>query len=132
MRAEKVIKALLDAASGVAALVGTRMYAVTRPEGDSLPAIVWQQITDMPMPPINASAGAELARARMQVNCLGASPEDVKTVLEQVRLACHLKSGTLGGVTVVSVLQDVTGSDIYDSAVDTYSQSIDFSITYYR
>lgn len=132
MRAEKVIYTLLNAAAGVTALVGTRIYAVTRPEGDALPAIVIDAISDTPQSPIDASAGPEPMLARIQVNCLGATPESVKSLLDQARLACHLKSGTIASITVNMVLQDASGPDSYDALVETYMQPIDFIIRYQR
>lgn len=132
MRAEKVIKALLEAAPGVTALVGSRLYAVTRPELDPLPAVVWSVISDMPRPPFDATAGSEPCSARIQINCLGAGVAAVKALVEQVRLACHLQSGTVAGITVIAVLQDVAGPDSYDALVDTYQQSVDFVVHYLR
>jgi hypothetical protein len=132
MRAEAIIKALLEAATGVTALVGSRLYALARPEGDALPAVVWSVISDMPRPPFDATPGSEPCSARLQVNCLGSSAAATKALAEQVRLACHLKSGTIAGITVIAVLQDVAGPDSYDPLVDTYQQAVDFIVHYLR
>jgi len=132
MRVELVIKGLLDAAAGVTALVGSRMYAINRPEGDALPAVVWNQISDVPHPVLNQSAGPEVMVARMQINCISDTPEDVKALLEQIRLALHLQSGTINGVQTISILQATTGPDSYDRVTNTYAQPVDFMITYYR
>lgn len=132
MRAEKVIKALLEAAAGVTALTGTRLHGMTRPEGDSLPAIVWMVISDGPEPPIDATAGNEPCAARVQVNCLGTTVEEVKGLAEQARLACHLQSGTFDGVAVMSVVQEQGGGESYDALVEIYTQSIDFIVRYMR
>lgn len=132
MRAEQIIKALLEAAPGVTALVSQRIYAVARPEGDPLPALVFVVISDAPRPPFDAAAGSEPCSARIQINCLGASVAAVKALAEQVRLACHLQSGTVAGHTVTAVLQDVAGPDSYDPLVDTYQQAVDFIVHYLR
>ena len=132
MRAETVIKTLLESSGGVTALVSQRIYAITRPEGDALPAAVFEIISDQPDPPFSASTGPEPCTARVQVNCLGKTPEAVKGLLEQVRLACHLKSGSIGGVSVIATLQDTSGPDGYDQLVDIYYQPIDITVHYLR
>lgn len=131
MRAEKVIKALV-AVAGVTALTGTRQYGMTRPEDDALPALTWMVVSDGPEPPIDATAGLEPCSARVQVNCLGATVEAAKELAEQVRLACHLKSGSIGGVTVMAVTQDIGGGESYDALVEIYTQSLDFIVRYMR
>lgn len=132
MRAEKIIMALLEAAPGVTTLVASRIYALTRPEGDVLPALVFTLISDTPRTPYDASSGGEPCSARIQVNCLGNSVESVKAIAEQVRLACHCKSGTVAGYPVTAVLQDNAGPDSYDALVDTYQQAVDFLVHYVR
>lgn len=132
MRAEKVIAALLEAAAGISALVADRIYHGYRPEGDPLPAIVAQTISDLPRPTRCNVAGPEPMTARIQINCLAAGMAGVKNLVEQVRLACDKQSGVIAGVTVTAVLQDVTGPDSYDALVDTCQQPVDFLIHYYR
>jgi hypothetical protein len=134
MSGELVIKALLAAAAPVTALVGTRQYSVHRPEGDPLPAIVWEEISDAPRPPIARApiAGTEAMTGRIQVNCLGRSSAEVKSLKDAVATACHAQSGLLGGVQVTAVLQSSAGPRQYDALVDTYYQSVDFIVHYYR
>lgn len=132
MIAEKVLKALLEAAAGVTALVSTRIYADYRPEGDALPAIVLLPISDIPSPPIDATAGSEPYAARVQVMCCAATPIAVRNLVEQVRLACHKQSGSIAGATVMAVLQDITGPANWDHTIETADQSVDFTVRYLR
>lgn len=132
MSGELVIKALLDASAGVAALVSTRLYSGARPEGDPLPAIVWIEIDDAPRPPIDISAGAEPMTARIQVVCLAATSAGVKALKDAVIAACHKQSGSIGGISVQSVLQDSAGPRSYDALVDTHQQPVDFIVQYIR
>ena len=132
MSAELVIKALLEASAGVGALVSTRLYSETRPEGTALPAIVWSEVSDVPLPPIDITAGSEPMTGRIQVNCLAATSAGVKALKDAVIAACHKQSGSLGGITVQSVLQDVAGPRSYDALVDTYQQPVDFIVQYLR
>ena len=132
MHAEKVIKALLEAAAGVTALVSTRIYADELPESEALPAVVMLPISDTPQPPFDATAGSEPCAARIQVMCIADSKLGARTLREAVRVACHLKSGSIGGVTVSAVLQDVAGPLNWDRAAGVADQSIDFTVRYLR
>lgn len=132
MSAELVIKTLLDASAGVAAIVSTRLYSGARPEGDALPAVVWEEVSDVPRPPIDITSGAEPMTARIQVNCLAASSAGVRSLKEAVIAACHKQSGSIGGIAVQSVLQDAAGPRSYDALVDTWQQPVDFIVQYVR
>lgn len=132
MSAELVIKALLEAGAGVTALVSTRLYSETRPEGDPLPALVWSEVIDAPRPPIDITTGAEPMTGRIQVNCLAATSAGVKALKDAVIAACHKQSGSIGGISVQSVLQDTAGPRSYDALVDTYQQPVDFIVQYVR
>ncbi len=132
MSAELVIKALLDASAGVSAIVSTRLYSGARPEGDPLPAVVWEEISDVPLPPIDITAGSEPMTGRIQVNCLAATSAGVKALKDAVIAACHKQSGSIGGITVQSVLQDSAGPRSYDALVDTFQQPVDFIVQYVR
>ena len=134
MSAELVIKSLLEAAAGVTALVSSRLYSGARPEGDALPAIVWQEIDDGPRSPIDITAGSEPCTGRIQVNCLATTSAGVKALKDAVVAACHKKSGTIGGIAVTSCLQPDGGAGprIYDALVDTYQQPVDFIVHYVR
>lgn len=128
MKAETAIYALLNAATAVTSIVGQRIYLDTRPEDDPLPAIVYALISDVqdgarPVDP-------ELATARVQVNCLGVVPDNLVTLREAVRVACHNQSGLIGGVEVVACIRDSTGPDSYDELVDIYVKPMDFKIHY--
>ena len=130
MRAEAILYALLDASSGLAGLVGTRIYLDTRPEEDPLPAVVYELIHEKQD---DARTGErETVTARLQVNCLGAVAEDAVTVREAVRLAAHNQSGVIAGVTVIACLEESAGPDSYDHLVNIYAKPMDFIIHYLR
>lgn len=132
MSGELVIKALLEAAAGVTALAGQRLYSGARPEGDPLPAVVWIEIHDAPRPPIAGTPGSEPCDARIQVNCLASSSAGVKALKDAVIAACHRQAGVIGGITVTAVLQDMAGPRSYDALVDTWQQPVDFLVHYLR
>lgn len=130
MRAEAIIYALLNASTGLANLVSQRIYLDNRPEADPLPAVVFELILDKQD---NARLGEpETVTARVQVTALGQISEDAVNVREQVRLACHNKSGVIANYTVVSCIEGGAGADSYDELVNTYAKPMDFIIHYLR
>lgn len=132
MSAELVIKTLLDANAALAALVSTRITSLYRPEDGLLPAVVHVEISDAPRPPIDITTGQEPMAGRIQVNCLARTSAEVRTLKEAVIAACHKQSGSIGGITVQSVLQDSAGPRSYDALVDTFQQPVDFIVQYVR
>ena len=130
MRAESILYALLGVSSGLAALVGPRIYLDTRPEEDALPAVVYELIHEKQD---DARIGEpETVTARLQVNCLAAMAEDAVAVREQVRLAAHNRSGVIAGVTVIACIEESAGPDSYDHLVNIYAKPMDFIIHYLR
>lgn len=136
MRAEKVIYTLLTGDAGVLALVGaspnTRIYPSRLPQNTLMPAIAYQLVSGMEMTPIDAQAGRQLVRSRVQVTAMGKNYSDVKTLVEAARIACLYKSGVIGGVTVLAILRDSVGPDTHDDDLNLYLQSIDFMVTHYE
>ncbi len=130
MRAEAAIYALMNSSSGLAALVGTRIYLDTRPEADALPAVVFVLVSEK-VDSLHPS-GEELVTSRIQVNAFGAVAEDAVNVREQIRLACHNKSGQFGGVDVAACYQDSSGPDSYDELVNIYMKPMDFMVRFTR
>ncbi len=132
MKPEKVIFTLLGADAGVAALASHRLYSEVAPQGTAKPFIVLGLIGDKPDYPIDATPGTDPWTGRVQVTCFGATSESSKGLAEAAMTACYKKSGIIGGVQVIAVLVDTRGASHYDMDVDTYQQSVDFVVHYYR
>lgn len=132
MRAEKVIYTLLTGDSGVATQVGARIYPSRLPQNTPMPAIAYQVVSAQEVTPIDALAGYQLVRARVQVTAMGKNYADVKNTLEAVRLACNYKSGVIGGVRVVSIVRDSFGPDLRDDELALYIQSLDLMVEHYE
>jgi len=132
MRAEKVIYSLLTADSGVAASVGARIYPSRMPQNTAMPALVFQMISGTELVPIDAQAGYQIMRSRVQVTAMGKNYADVKNALEAVRIACLYKSGTINGVKVISITRDSVGPDLRDDELAYYIQSIDYMVMHYE
>lgn len=131
MRAEKAIRALLVGSAGLTALVPAEsVWPGQAPQGASMPAIVVSTVSAGELTTIDALAGYGLARARVSVVALARDYASVKQILEQVRVACNYQRGTVGGVTVVSVIRDIYGPDDRDDDLGIFMQSLDFQVTY--
>lgn len=132
MRAEKVIFSLIGSDAGVIAVVGARIYPARLPQNTTMPAIAYQVVSGMEIAPIDAQAGYQIMRTRVQVTAMGKNYADVKSTLEAVRLACLYKSGTIAGVKVISITRDNVGPDLRDDDLSIYIQSIDFIVMHYE
>ncbi len=128
MYAEKAITALLNRAAGVTALVLTRIHPVELPQGTGLPAVVVKHISTVALGTIDA-AGYRLVASRIEVSGLAKDYPGLKNLLAQIKAACNYQRGLLGGVQVASVVCDVTGPDLSNSATGLFEQSIDFIVT---
>lgn len=129
MRGEKVITALLNAASGVTALVGTRIYPPPLPQGVALPALAVEHISTVDLPTIDANAGYNLVQTRIEVTALAKDYPTQKLLIEQVRQAITFQRGTVAGVQVISILRGLVGPDLRDDDMQLFTQSIDFLVT---
>ncbi len=123
--AEAITYALLSAvASG-------SVYPVIRPQSGTLPAVVTNIIGVYPDARLDQASGAQLYRARVQADCYDSTYSALKTTVDAVRAAVHLKSGYYAGYLVVSSVIDVVAGDDVDLDTGIYSQAVDFLITFY-
>jgi len=95
-------------------------------------SFVLSLVGDTPDYPIDATPGSDPWTGRIQATCLGASSESSKVLAEACMTACYKKNGLIGGAQVVAVLIATRGASHYDMDVDTYQQSVDFVVHYYR
>ena len=129
MRAEKVIKALLSAAPGITALVGSRVYPGAAPQGTTLPAISYEHISTVALRTLDALAGYNLVQSRIEVTALAKTYGDQKTLVEAIRQALDYQRGTIAGIEVTSIIRGSTGPDIRDDDMQLYTQAVDFLVT---
>jgi hypothetical protein len=137
MRAEKAVHTLLAAASAVTTLLGApqapataNIWAGQAPQGVAFPVIVVEHISARELTTIDANSAFGLNQARLQVTAIAKTYNDVKAVLEQIRIALNYQRGTVSGVRVISIIRDTVGPDLRDDDRKLFSQSIDFQVTY--
>ena len=130
MRAEKVIRTLLLADTGVTALVAARIYPAQLPQGTALPALIITHISTIELPTLDAQAAYSLMRARIEVTAIASDYATQKNLLEAVRKACNYQRGTIAGVSVASVRRDTLGPDLRNDDMQVFTQTLDFFVTY--
>jgi hypothetical protein len=112
-----VINYLL-AGSAVAAIVGTRVYPVTRPQGSSLPAVTVTRISGGPLYADDGEVG--LDNARLQVDSWGTTYAAAKDLAAAVgdRLSA-VRDISQSGVTIRYAMLD-TEQDLREPGTDDY------------
>ena len=136
-----MVRSVLASDTGVAALVGTRVYVDALPVGVTLPAISVHPISDPPDP--NASNGGT---ARVQASCWSnpplsngvRSPAEVESVAAAVKAVMHkprlnnaVVRWTVGSVSYDIVSRTVTGGvRLIDPITDWYHKPVDVLIRY--
>lgn len=130
MSAQAAIIELLFGYAPLTALVGDRIYPGELPQGTVLPAVVVSHISTTPLTTIDAQAPFSLVRSRVETTIIAKDYPGQQTVVAKVRGAANFKRGTLGGVTVVSILRDLIGPDMRDTDTMLFSQNIDFAVTW--
>ena len=99
---EQVIRQILVDDTGVAAIVGTRVYPHSVPKGEDLPAIVYVLEESEPLPHLN---GRSSQSDEFDLICLGTTYGAVKELAEAVRAAVAHFSGdvTPSGASTMTV-----------------------------
>lgn len=122
--------ALLDRPS-IVTLVGSRRALTQLPQGSEFPAVVYG-VESSPVLPINASAGPQLIRSRVQVTALARTVAEVEAVRAAVKGAISLTSGVIAGHRVVSVVPDVETSAQRDDDAGVWFRHSDYVLHWYE
>ncbi len=122
---------LANNASLISVVPASKIMAGTLPIRTALPAISIRQISGSELKHIRRSDN-ELVTDRVQVSALASTYSQQKSILNQIRTALPATRGTINGVVVDSVQQDITGPDLYNEDPIIYEQSIDYLIKYTR
>jgi hypothetical protein len=129
--AELIAAELLNVA-GVTALVGSRRAFAQLPDNTALPALVYDVIDDVPILPINASAGPQLMRSRVQVTAIAATLAECASIQAAVLAAMNLKSATYAGKVLSGSYEDIAGPRQRDAEAGCWLSPKDFIFVWYR
>lgn len=124
---EPTVQALL-ANSGVSELVGIRVEPFVAPQKGALPDIVVHQMTNMDEQLL--SGAGQYPNARVRIECRARTGTEALALGDAVIAALRDNSGSFGGRTVKSFLQEETDESDHDPEFNTFSRFIDFSVRY--
>lgn len=109
--------------SGVAALIGARLYPLTRPQGVTLPAVRYQRISTVADAAHDGATG--LAQCRFQFSIHASSYASAAAVAQALRRALHGQRGTVGPGSSTLVAGDL---DDYEPTTQEYLRHVDVMV----
>lgn len=104
---ETALFSCLQGTAAIAAIVGDRIAPMERAQGEPLPGITYQVISDVPGYHLGGESGHSVAR--IQVDCWATTYLAVKQLAEQVRLAVSGFTGTWSEHAITGVLVQDNG-----------------------
>lgn len=123
---EEALVALLLAAAGVSAKVGTRIFWASRPQGTALPAITLTKVSGVP--DYTNDGRSNLATARVQVDCEAETYLAGKTLARAVRDALDIVPTTISGCTLQGAFIDGE-RDLYEFDAETQEAGHPFGVS---
>ncbi len=118
---------LVQGDGSVNGMIGDRMYPHVIPEGDSLPAISFFEVTTDELSTHDGSAG--IAISRLQFNCHADSPDQAKQLARLVRAAIRGYRGTVDGTKIDGIRIAATNDDP-DRELREHRRIIDVMVTH--
>lgn len=133
MRAEKIVKALLDASAAVAAIVGTRIYGGVAPEEEPAPLVVFRKAgAQRPQSEdgglLDPEVEGQIVSAAVDVLCIAGEYPQLKALGEAVRQALAYEHGTVAGETLLGIEIADEGGDQYDPELREHGQVWSFEV----
>lgn len=127
MALNEAIYAWWQANSTLCSLAGSRLYPQKLPQGSTLPATVYQQVSEAG--DMAHDGPLNLFKAVYQFDNYGSSLSQAKALALALRQQLNGYKGTVGGVTIEGVFF-VNMVDDFGDALDVYRVSVDFRFMY--
>ena len=106
MLAAEALVFLLENNTGVATMVGSRVFPQLVPQGQPAPAIAYQRISHIPEH--SHSGFSSLTRTRFQLTLVGNTHAEALNLALAVRRALSGVRNTVGDLTVVTMVENET------------------------
>jgi hypothetical protein len=123
---EAALIAKLLAASGVTALVSTRINWLRRPQGDGLPCIVLHRIDGTP--DVHHGGYSGLVQSRVQVDCWASTYGAAKAIARAVQTAVTAQTFTQGAVRFDCILIVDERDATFDETTPLFRTSLDLMV----
>lgn len=133
MRAQAIVRELLNAHAGTTAMVGTRIWGGIAQQDAPAPLVVYRLIGSQPdegIDPGSITADTATESAQIEVVHVARTYEEMLALGEQVRLALVYRSGTVAGYSLLGVNKDSEGPEEYDQQRDEHFQSRTFRVIF--
>lgn len=122
----KAVYAIGQAASGITAIIGSRMYPIVLPQDGTLPAIVYRQTGGEVVQAMGGSPG--LKRKMIQLLALSPDVSQMRQIVEEIRIAYDRYRGTIAGVSINDIFVSDVGAEGYDDTLQVFYGSVDLTI----
>lgn len=125
----ETIRGILIANSGVTTLIAQRVYPNELPPNATLPAIVYNVVSDVPENSFTGLTSTTTKNARVQVDCYASPTTNGDGAYKQVHAlarAVELALGDVADSDLACVLEDTR--DLYDNVTQYHRVSMDFSV----
>jgi hypothetical protein len=129
MTLETDLRTHILASSGLSALIGTRLYPDRLPQNATLPAVVYQEVSSVPVDHVHGAAG-RLVRSRYQFTVWAATRASAKTIDEAIRARIDgTGRSTIGTTAIHAILRQERVSG-WDFDADDDHVATDYYIWY--
>lgn len=126
--AGETIRARLIADAPTAALVGTRVYPNELPQNVTLPALVYNVVSDVPENSFTGDTSTRLKAVRLQVDCYARAIGSVGSYAGAHEVADCVEN-VIGNLSEPGLSGNYESSrDLYDNVTQYHRVSMDFTI----
>lgn len=129
MRAQAIVRALLNAHAGTVALVGTRIWGGVAAQDAAPPLIVYRLVGSLTDEGADPAGGTATEAAQIEVVHVASTYEAMLALGEQIRLALSWQRGTVAGYPLLGISKESEGPEEYDPQRDEHFQARTFRLT---
>lgn len=126
---EQALLTALAADAPLTALVGTRIYPVTAPQGTAAAYVTYEKVTGNPYHDHGGSGN--LRWARISYMCHAPTYSQAKAVADAIRDVLDGYRGTLDDVSIGSILSEEDADIGLDDVTRMQLVAVDFMVQYY-
>jgi hypothetical protein len=130
MYVEHALKTYLEDQSGLAALIGEKLFYVTAPQDTEEPYVILFKVSETLQQ--SHDGNSHLATARVQFSVFADTYLEVKQIAAQIKAALIGRTGLTGdspGVYIYEIAFD-NETDMYESEVNIHHLALEFLVTY--
>ena len=122
---------LANNAPVVAQVPAARIFAGSAPLNTTLPLIVVNGISGVPMNTVKVNESGRIQTDRVQVSVLAATYASQVTIMRLVRAALTHRTGSVNGTSVDAIIPDSEGPDLYDDSAIIFQGSRDMIVRWH-